>query len=80
MSENNSHTETLEEIRDMLQQINLKLELHLAEDKIYKPQLLQAIQLLERSKGAVWLLTIIIAGSGLAWSVVVWAKKHINLP
>lgn len=63
----------------LLHEIKEQQEIHLAQDIELQPKLLELINLLERSKGAITLIKWTAYIGSFVAAIVLWAKDHIKL-
>lgn len=71
-------TDNIREMCALLTDLHQKLDAHIKEEAALKPQLVELISLLERSKGALvlikWLSVAVTALAGL----YAWASQHLT--
>ena len=69
----------LNEIWELLRSIEKKVDEQITSDKIYKPKLLELIELLDQSKGALRLLKLIAITVAPIVAAAVWIKDHVKI-
>ena len=74
-----SDNELLRQIHSEVQAISSRLNVHLAEEEQMMPHLLELVQLLQMSKGAVIFIKVVIFIATPIVGFIVWAKSHITL-
>ncbi len=68
-------TETLREIMESLRRT---LEDHMEVEAAFRPKVEELIVVLERLKGVVTFLKVLLYISGTAWAVLVWVRDHVK--
>lgn len=71
-------TQDLQEIWQLLNSIKEAQDKHLAAEAEIQPKLLELISILEKSKGALLFLKVLIYGGTLLGGLYVWAKEHLK--
>lgn len=69
----------LSEIKRLLQELNIKVEAHFAEDKQLQPHLVELIDILQKSKGVVLLFKFLLYIGAPFAALVYWIKDHVKL-
>lgn len=68
-------TETL---RELLESLRRTLEDHMEAEAAFRPKVEELIVVLERLKGVVTFLKVLLYISGTAWAVFAWARDHVK--
>ena len=66
-------------IWELLREIKEQQDIHLASEAEIQPKLLELINLLERSKGAIVLIKWTAYIGSFVAAIVIWAKDHVKL-
>lgn len=69
-------TETL---REILESLRRTLEDHMESEAAFRPKVEELIVVLERLKGVVTFLKVVIYIGGIGWAILSWAKDHVKL-
>lgn len=69
----------LTEIKELLQELNSKVEAHFVEDKQLQPHLIELIDILQKSKGVVIFFRFLFYIGAPFAAVVYWIKDHVKL-
>lgn len=72
-------TPDLGEIWTLLHEIKTAQEVHLQQEKEFRPKLEELITLLERSKGVITFLKLLLYIGAPIVAIAAWAKDHIKL-
>ena len=57
-----------------------ELAVHLAEWSAMKPQLLSVLDTVQRGRGALWLVPVMVAAAGIAAAVYEFFSSHLLIP
>lgn len=66
-------------IWELLHEIKTAQEVHLEQEKQIQPKLLELIEILERSKGVITFLKVVLYVGAPLTAFAVWARDHIKL-
>lgn len=69
---------TLETVMEVLHRLELRMEAHLLEEEAMKPYLVELIDVLQKSKGAITFLKIMVYVGGAIAAAIAWGKDHIK--
>lgn len=72
-------THDITEIKELLQELNSKVEAHFVEDKQLQPHLIELIDILQKSKGVVIFFRFLFYIGAPFAAVVYWIKDHVKL-
>lgn len=78
-AEGRSVRHDITEIKELLQELNSKVEAHLIEDKQLQPHLVELIDILQKSKGVVLLFKFLLYIGAPFAALVYWIKDHVKL-
>jgi hypothetical protein len=67
------------ELWEVLRDIQTKLDVHLAEEAIYRPQVLEAIETMRRTKGVIAFFRFIVYIFAPVGGAILWLRDHIHL-
>lgn len=73
------HDADLSDIWDLLRALDKKVELHLQDEAEFRPKMVELVSILEKSKGAVTLIKILVGVVAPVWALFIWAKDHVKL-
>lgn len=69
----------LADIWNLLHEIKTSQEIHLKEEAEFRPKLVELVTILERSKGVILFLKLVLYLGAPITAFAVWAKDHIKL-
>ena len=69
----------LNDIWNLLRDLDKKVDLHLQEEEAFRPKMVELVSIMDKSKGAITLIKIIVAVAVPVYAAVIWAKDHIKL-
>lgn len=70
---------TDEELWKLLHEIKESLVLHMQQEELMRPKLEELVTILERSKGVVTFLKLLVYVGAPVAAFVAWAKDHVKL-
>lgn len=65
-------------LRDLLHELKTTLELHIEQENEFRPKVEELVTILERSKGAVVFLKVVLYIGAPIFAFLAWAKDHIK--
>lgn len=69
---------TMDDVVDLLRDLDNKLETHLAEEKELRPKVIELVDILQKSKGAIAFIKLSVTVAGAVAIALAWAKDHIK--
>lgn len=69
----------LSEIWELLHAIDKKIDLHIKEEDAYRPKVVELVEILEKSKGAITLIKILVGVIAPTIAALVWLRDHVKL-
>lgn len=66
-------------IWDLLRELDKKVDVHLAEEAEFRPKLVELVAIMERSKGAIFLLKLLVGIGAPVYALMLWLKDHVRL-
>jgi hypothetical protein len=78
MAPNSLWEHDVQEIRGLMRDLKDSLERHMEQEENLRPHVLELITLLERSKGVITFLKVVLYISIPVLGVIAWAKEHIK--
>lgn len=69
----------LEHICDLLLDLKKTLDTHITEENIYKPKVVELVDILDKSKGVVWFIKVLSVVAVAGWGLVYWIRDHIKM-
>lgn len=66
-------------LRELMNELKYTLELHIEQENEFRPKVVELVTILERSKGIIVFLKLVLYIGAPLLAFVAWAKDHIKL-
>ena len=76
--EPNKEAPDLTQIWELLRDLDMKVQLHIQEESAYKPKMVELINILERSKGAITFMRYTTMLMAMAAAGYAWLSSHVT--
>jgi hypothetical protein len=68
-----------EALWNLLREIKTSLDTHLAQEAVYQPKVIELIEVLDKSKGVITLIKVLVYLCAPLFALWAWAKDHVKL-
>ena len=68
----------LDLIYKTLMDMKSTLDVHITEESIYKPKVVELVNILDQSKGILWFIKLLSVALVAGWGIIYWIRDHIK--